>query len=36
MEKEITSRKMILDGWMSIWALKEQIPMDMEKKGMKT
>jgi hypothetical protein len=24
---------MILEGWMSIWALKEQTPMDMEKEG---
>jgi hypothetical protein len=34
MHRGITYRKMILEGWMSIWVLKEH-PMD-EKEGMKT
>ena len=25
-----------IEEWMSIWALNEQTPMDMEKEGMKT
>jgi predicted RNase H-like nuclease (RuvC/YqgF family) len=33
MHKEITARKMKSEGWMSIWALKEQTPMDMEKEN---
>jgi hypothetical protein len=36
MHRVITSRKMISEGWMFIWALKEQTRMDMEKEGMKT
>jgi hypothetical protein len=32
----ITARKMISKGWMSIWVLKVQTPMDMEKERKKT
>jgi hypothetical protein len=36
MHRGLTDRKMRSEGRMSIWALKEQTPMDMEKEGMKT
>jgi hypothetical protein len=36
MHMGLRSRKMISEGWISIWALKEQTLMDMEKEGMKT
>ena len=35
MHRVLSARKMRLEGGMSIWALKEQTPMDMEKEGMK-
>jgi hypothetical protein len=36
MHRILIAKKMRSEGWMSIWALKEQTPMDMEKEGMKT